>query len=522
MDCTCYFEGCGGGVKHILSFLPGFGRYLIASYWLAAAVACGGGSVSSGPEPQLELEGESLVSSRRASSVCGNGQVEPGEMCDEGATNDGRYGGCRVDCRWAAHCGDGVVDPQEECDLGEGNSNRSEMVEACRTDCRFSLCGDGRVEGFEACDDGNQNSGDDCSATCQNEELGCDGVADSGLVLDGCGVCGGDDSTCVGCDGVADSGLVVDACGVCGGDDSTCVGCDGVGDSGLVLDGCGVCGGDDSTCVGCDGVADSGLVVDACGVCGGDHSTCVGCDDVANSGKVWDQCRVCDGDGTSCLDCAGVLYGPSQLDACGVCDGDGVLGVDCLPPSQTDESCPGGVWAALHGDQEWVVTSWDTSSYDTTRSGILEVAQAGSFHLYQIDLAESGGDQSNESAYLRVRNPGNPEGEALYSNCTYTNTSGQEIFEYVVLDSDNDQNAVPTPEILLYLGSFDLEAGENTLDFNHYCPLARNNYCSDLHDATQTSTLCTSTKRTYGSNALNSVHLNTGALCLIPLNSSAL
>ncbi|KNC55410.1 uncharacterized protein AMSG_11071 [Thecamonas trahens ATCC 50062] len=41
------------------------------------------------------------------------------------------------------------------------------------------------------------------------------------IVLDGCGVCGGDNSTCAGCDGVPNSGLAVDVCGICGGD-GTC------------------------------------------------------------------------------------------------------------------------------------------------------------------------------------------------------------------------------------------------------------------------------------------------------------
>jgi hypothetical protein len=67
---------------------------------------------------------------------------------------------------------------------------------------------------------------------------------------------------------------VIDACGVCDGDDSTCAGCDGVANSGLVNDECGECGGDNSTCAGCDGVANSGAVEDACGVCEGDGSTC--------------------------------------------------------------------------------------------------------------------------------------------------------------------------------------------------------------------------------------------------------
>ena len=56
----------------------------------------------------------------------------------------------------------------------------------------------------------------------------------------------------------------------CGGDNSSCAGCDGVANSGLVMN-CGVCGGDDSSCAGCDGVANSGLVDD--GVCDGDNSS---------------------------------------------------------------------------------------------------------------------------------------------------------------------------------------------------------------------------------------------------------
>ncbi|MEN9580476.1 MAG: hypothetical protein RJA70_3485 [Pseudomonadota bacterium] len=47
---------------------------------------------------------------------CGNGQVEPGEVCDTGNSNsDLAPGACREDCR-PARCGDGVVDDGEVCD----------------------------------------------------------------------------------------------------------------------------------------------------------------------------------------------------------------------------------------------------------------------------------------------------------------------------------------------------------------------------------------------------------------------
>jgi hypothetical protein len=78
-----------------------------------------------------------------------------------------------------------------------------------------------------------------------------------------------------GCDGVENSGVVVDACAVCGGDGSSCAGCDGVSNSGRFHDRCGVCGGDGSSCIGCDGVANSGLEHDECGVCGGEGYSCM-------------------------------------------------------------------------------------------------------------------------------------------------------------------------------------------------------------------------------------------------------
>ena len=44
-----------------------------------------------------------------------------------------------------------------------------------------------------------------------------------------------------------------------------------------LLDSCGVCQGDNSTCTGCDGTVLSGLQLDVCGVCDGDASSCPSC-----------------------------------------------------------------------------------------------------------------------------------------------------------------------------------------------------------------------------------------------------
>ena len=57
-----------------------------------------------GPEP-AGLDGVPVP-------VCGDGQVDPGESCDDGNLVDGD--GCEADCT-LPHCGNGIVDPQEWC-----------------------------------------------------------------------------------------------------------------------------------------------------------------------------------------------------------------------------------------------------------------------------------------------------------------------------------------------------------------------------------------------------------------------
>lgn len=46
---------------------------------------------------------------------------------------------------------------------------------------------------------------------------------------------------------------------------------------GRVVDECGVCAGDNSSCAGCDGIPNSNTVIDECGVCGGDNLSCIEC-----------------------------------------------------------------------------------------------------------------------------------------------------------------------------------------------------------------------------------------------------
>lgn len=156
-------------------------------------------SLESGSELGEELAGFDFVAAPPGESgprVCGNGEIESGEACDDGNTVSGD--GCASDCSSVDNgflcatpgeacelqsiCGDGEITGSELCDDGNNLSR-----DGCSFDCRevedfFDcpvvgeacvynvLCGDGVVEDTEGCDDGNESDADGCSALCQLEE----------------------------------------------------------------------------------------------------------------------------------------------------------------------------------------------------------------------------------------------------------------------------------------------------------------------------------------------------------------
>ena len=74
------------------------------------------------------------------------------------ASTGGDDGGDRL-------CGDGQLDPGEECDDGLGNGEN----EPCNLKCEINVCGDGVIlQGSEECDNGVANGPlSACSADCE-------------------------------------------------------------------------------------------------------------------------------------------------------------------------------------------------------------------------------------------------------------------------------------------------------------------------------------------------------------------
>jgi cysteine-rich repeat protein len=102
-------------------------------------------------------------------TACGNHVQTAGEECDDG--NQAPCDGCSPACR-VERCGNGVVECTEECDAGDANAD---PASGCDETCHRRPppgCGDGHVDAGEECDDGNAVACDGCSADCRIESCG--------------------------------------------------------------------------------------------------------------------------------------------------------------------------------------------------------------------------------------------------------------------------------------------------------------------------------------------------------------
>ncbi|MBU1219944.1 DUF4215 domain-containing protein [Myxococcota bacterium] len=149
------------------------------------------------------------------SAACGNGTIEPGELCDQGGGNTANGDGCDSNCQpesgWTCSgtpsvctttCGDGIRAGTEQCDgaqfgtatcIDYGYVNPGSLTcNACviETSSCVAVCHNNVTEPGETCDDGPANSGDGdgCSAACQVETgWDCDIAAIPTTCVEHCG-----------------------------------------------------------------------------------------------------------------------------------------------------------------------------------------------------------------------------------------------------------------------------------------------------------------------------------------------
>lgn len=141
------------------------------------------------------------------SGSCGDGVIDAGELCDEGAANGAGDGHCATDGSRLQTCGDGILDATwsaepEVCDEDELNG----AAGYCNPTCDgYTGCGDGVVEGLEICDEG-----------ASNGTHGCSGI---GLTVDGIKYCAGPEVTAW--DQIDDACAATDGGGIWGEVDAT-------------------------------------------------------------------------------------------------------------------------------------------------------------------------------------------------------------------------------------------------------------------------------------------------------------
>jgi len=151
-----------------------------------------------------QIPGPPPFSTGPALPNCGNLELDPGEICDDGTRNNDQWGDCTEmctipycgdglvhepteqcdpsddsgiclpDCTLPANCGDGIVHELEGCDLGSENSDIEYGQPGCSNLCNpIPYCGDGTIdEAFEGCDDGNDNNNDACTNACEPSVCG--------------------------------------------------------------------------------------------------------------------------------------------------------------------------------------------------------------------------------------------------------------------------------------------------------------------------------------------------------------
>jgi len=235
-------------------------------------------------------------------------------------------------------CDSGTID--DECGVcGGNNSTCIDCTGTPNGEAVYDNCGEECIAAEPSAD---------CSAYCDADSSNdcvqdCSGTWGGSSVDDECGVCGGNNSTCLDCADVPNGSAIINNCGVCvSAGDTTCVqGCDGIWKNDgthMQNDECEICGGNNSSCIDCANIPNGNNNLDNCDVCNGESSNdCIqGCDGIWGSELIVDICEICGGDcfgdpGEECddglTDCEGNCV--AEIDCQGICGGFNIPTFQC-------------------------------------------------------------------------------------------------------------------------------------------------------------------------------------------------
>jgi cysteine-rich repeat protein len=116
-----------------------------------------------GPTPDVGPQPDTGMGDAATYDAGMDAAITPPDAGSDAGNDGGSDAGPPVDA-WMASCGNGTVDPGEVCDDGNLVSG-----DGCDMNCRPTACGNGVVTTGEHCDDGNTTSGDGCHADCVSE-----------------------------------------------------------------------------------------------------------------------------------------------------------------------------------------------------------------------------------------------------------------------------------------------------------------------------------------------------------------
>ena len=134
------------------------------SFTAKRATGCGDGVLDATGGEGCEVDGDCQAGDLCTACACGPIPTTTTTTTVPGSTVTTTTTSSTTTTTISLTCGDGTVDPGEICD-----DHNQVNGDGCDNNCTVSACGNGVVAPDETCDDGNTTNFDDCPATCVEE-----------------------------------------------------------------------------------------------------------------------------------------------------------------------------------------------------------------------------------------------------------------------------------------------------------------------------------------------------------------